>query len=147
MKKLICLALLGISILGANELESKCNKGDFEACVELGIGYVESQDYIKAKDLWLKACNGRNTKGCHNLGFLYYNGQGVEQDYAKAREYYTKACNGGSAIGCNNLGVLYDNGQGVAQDKKQAKEYLKKACDFGSQDGCNNYKVLNEQGY
>ena len=50
MKKLLCLALLGAGILGANELESKCNKGDLVACVDLGVQYYNSGDYAKASN-------------------------------------------------------------------------------------------------
>lgn len=147
MKKLLCLVLLSAGILDANELESKCNKGKFETCVDLGMQHYNNKDYVKAKDLWIKACDGENADGCFNLGVLYDDGHGVKQDYFKAKELYAKACNGGNAGGCSNLGALYYNGLGVRQDKRQAKEYYGKACVLGSQPSCDEYKELNEQGY
>lgn len=60
--------LLSVSVLSANELESKCNKGDLEACAVLGLEYYDNENYAKAKDLWIKSCDGGNTNACYNLG-------------------------------------------------------------------------------
>ena len=85
--------------------------------------------------------------GCHNLGVLYQNGQGVKQDYQKAVQLLQKACDGGEAGGCSLLGVFYETGQGVRQNFSTAKQYYGKACDLGLQLGCDNYKKLNKKGY
>lgn len=124
MKKILCLALLSASILGANELESKCNRGNLGACVDLGLEYANNENYEKARDLWIKACNGGNIFGCHNLGFLY-SGKvgGLHPNYDKAIKYYTKACNGGYAESCFGLGKRYEN----ENTAKALKHYIK-AC-------------------
>lgn len=64
MKKLLYLMFLSVSVLGANELEIKCNKGDLRACVDLAVEYFNSQHYAKAKDIWIKACDLGDQKGC-----------------------------------------------------------------------------------
>ena len=115
--------------------------------VELGIEAYDKGDYQKAVQLYQKACDGGEARGCFSLGFLYQNGQGVKQDYQKAAELYQKACDGGHAVGCSILGVLYTGGQGVRQNFSTAKQYYGKACDLGLQSGCDGYRTLNEKGY
>ena len=72
------------------------------------------QNYQKAAELWKKACDGRDTYGCYNLGILYEEGKGLRQDYAMAKEYYGKACDLGDQIGCDeykrlNNRINYNN--------------------------------------
>ena len=110
---------------------------------ELGNEAYEKGGYQKAAQLYQKACDSGNARGCSNLGVLYENGQGVKQDYQKAAQLYQKACDSGNAEGCYNLGVSYENGQSFST----AKQYYGKACDLGLQLGCDDYKKLNKKGY
>jgi len=64
-------------------------------------------NYLKAAELYKKACDMGNASGCNNLGILYKHGQGVRQSYLKAAELYKKTCDMGYAAGCYNLGGLY----------------------------------------
>ena len=70
-----------------------------------GVGV--KQNYIKANELYKKACNGGHINACFGLASSYYKGEGVKQNYIKAIELYKKACNGGYMNGCYILGVLY----------------------------------------
>ena len=70
----------------------------FASFASIGQNYVyeglkaqQSHNYIKAAELFKKACDRGNSKGCANLGILYEYGQGVRQNSRKAKEYYTKA--------------------------------------------------------
>lgn len=147
MKKILCLALFGASILGANELESKCSQNDLKACIELGKTYFEKQNYEKAIKFVKKACDGGDVDGCYGLGLLYNEGVGtIKQDYVKAKEYFVKACDGGENKGCLKLGLLYYNKQGTKQDYIKAREYFVKACDGGNNDSCFNLGGLYYNG-
>ena len=115
--------------------------------IELGKEAYEKGDHQKAAELYQKACDSGEARGCFTLGFLYTEGQGVNQDYQKAAQLYQKACDSGNAGGCFKLGYLYKNGQGVRQNFSTAKQYYGKACDLGLQVGCDNYRKLNEKGY
>ncbi|KAF8924358.1 hypothetical protein BGZ58_001889, partial [Dissophora ornata] len=42
----------------------------------------------------------------HNLGFMYFSGEGVPQDYSKAMEWHLKATNQGHATAQCNLGFI-----------------------------------------
>ena len=46
-----------------------------------------------------------NASGCHNLGLLYFNGDGVKQDYNKAMEFFGKACDLGHQKGCTLINI------------------------------------------
>ncbi|MBM4127742.1 MAG: sel1 repeat family protein, partial [Nitrospira sp.] len=55
------------------------------------------QDSIHAVELFRKACDGGDTKGCFNLGWMYDEGNGVKQDSFEAVAFYRKGCDGGNA--------------------------------------------------
>jgi len=131
MKRILVLLVILFSIGFSKDL------------VESGREAYNKGDHQKAAELFQKACDGGEATGCHNLGFLYADGQGVKQDYQKAAELFKKACDGKVALGCSNLGFLYENGQGVKQNFSTAKQYYGKACDLGLQLGCDNYRRLN----
>ena len=93
-----------------------------------------------------KACDSGNMRGCHNLGVMYTNGDGVEKDFGKAVQLFKKACDGGEVRGCYNLGVMYADGDGVEKNEQKAAELYKKACDGGDLDGCRNLVVMHTNG-
>ena len=74
-------------------------------CYNLGLMYVNGngveKDFIKAAQLFKKACDGGNMHGCGFLGFMYEKGDGVRQDIYMAKEYYGKACDLGDQDGCD----------------------------------------------
>ena len=70
----------------------------------------------------------------HNLGSMYYNGDGVKQDYSKAGEWYEKAAKQEDAIAQYNLGRMYQNGQGVEQSDSNAIRWYAKAAAQGDED-------------
>lgn len=76
-----------------NHFEKALELGKVEANFYLGVlydweGYPE-QDYEKARTYYEAA--GENPYAYISLGFLYYNGQGVDADKAKGKEYFDNA--------------------------------------------------------
>ena len=61
------------------------------------------QDKPKAFKLYTQACKGGSAKGCHNLGLVYFYGDGVEKDREKAFQFYRKGCKGGNMSSCYKL--------------------------------------------
>ena len=76
-------------------------------------GHGVEQNFVKAKELYEKACDLNNGTSFINLGILYEKGNGLAQNYTKAGELYQKACSLKYGLGCSNLGFLYQNGLGV----------------------------------
>ena len=71
-----------------------------------GVKADKNHNYIKAAELYKKACDMGYAQGCNNLGLLYVNGQGVRQSYTKAAELYKKACDMGFTGGCKAYAIL-----------------------------------------
>ena len=99
-----------------------------------GIAFYNNKEYDKAAELFKKACDGENMRGCYNLGLMYEKGKGVEEDFSKAAQLYIKACDGGEVRGCYNLGLMYSF--------SKAAELFKKACDGGEMNGCRSLDII-----
>ena len=84
----------------------------------------------------------------NDLGYVYYNGQGVEQDYQKAFNWYRKAAEAGDTIAQSNLGYMYYQGQGVEQDYEKAFIWYQKSAEGGNVTAQSNlgYMYYSGQG-
>ena len=85
-------------------------------------------DYLNS--CLLKAEQG-HSDAQYNLGYMYYNGEGVVQDYKEAVKWYRKAAEQGDADAQYNLGGMYKNGQGVVQNYKEAVKWTRKSAEQG----------------
>ena len=65
------------------------------------------------------------------LGYLYFEGYGVDQEYSEAAYWYRRAAEQGSKYAQLELGNLYANGDGVDQDYSEAAYWYRKAADPG----------------
>ena len=66
-----------------------------------------------------------------DLGFKYYNGDGVPKDDAEAVKWFRKAADQGYAVAQYNLGVMYADGDGVAENDAEAVKWFRLAADQG----------------
>ena len=74
---------------------------------ELGKEAYNKGDYQKAAQLYQKACDSGEAKGCFNLGGLY---DEDGQSFSTAKQYYGKACDLGLQLGCDNYKKLNEKG-------------------------------------
>ncbi len=65
----------------------------------------------------------------HNLGGMYYSGEGVVKDSVKAVEWLAQAAIAGNTQAIYNLAVAYYNGDGVSKDYAKAVEWFRKAAE------------------
>ncbi len=101
------------------------------------------KDMRAAVDLYEKACNAGDPRGCGVAGYWYADGhKGVPKDNAKAATLDKLACQGNVGGACFNLGLLYYGVKGVARDLDEAARAFDKACTLGEKDGCQNVKQL-----
>lgn len=63
---------------------------------------------------------GWHTHKFNALGWMYYNGLGVEQDYTKALDYYAFEAEHGSRLATRILGSMYEKALGVEQNYTKA---------------------------
>lgn len=131
-----------------SDCTTQCSLGHPGSCAVLAWMYEKGisvqLDYVRAAELYERACDGGSARGCNGIGWLNHSGNGVAQNHARAAKLYERACDAGEALACENLGVLYENGHGVPQDYLRAASLFKRACDFGNALGCSaigNYFV------
>ena len=77
--------------------------GDF---FDDGFKAYNAKNYSKAVNLYNKACDNKDAIGCHNLGFMYYNGQGVKKNSNKALDLFKKACDLNYEGGCKAYAII-----------------------------------------
>lgn len=68
------------------------------------------------------------------MGWFYFNGNGVEKDYVKAAKWFHKAADRGNPLAEGNLGKMYALGLGVPQDDVKAARFFRMAADKGNND-------------
>jgi len=100
-------------------------------------------DYLNS--CLLKAEQG-DSDAQYNLGYMYYNGEGVVQDYKEAVKWYRKAAEQGDSDAQLGLGNKYYNGQGVRKDYKEAVKWYRKAAEQGDSSAQYNLGVMYDNG-
>jgi TPR repeat protein len=98
----------------------------------------QARDYLEASLWYLRAAGLGNAQAEQNLGFLYYNGFGVQQDYSQAAIWYKKAADQGLPVGESSIGWMYQNGLGVPRDYAEALRWNGKAAEKGDMNGEQN---------
>ena len=83
------------------------------AAAENSLGQL-AQTYTEAVRLYQLAADQGNVDAQSNLGYLYYDGRGVEQSYAEAARFFKLAADQGDGYAQYYLALLYENGQGCS---------------------------------
>jgi len=78
-----------------------------------GVEARDAGDLATAVAKFTEAAEGGLAIAQHNLGVLYFSGEGVPQDYRQAFEWTQRAAQQGYVRAMVNLGVLYYNHLGV----------------------------------
>ena len=82
-----------------------------------------------------KGCDEHVNEDCTTLGFIYYEGKGIEANPTRGIEIFRTACLNDSARACMKLGDLYHDA--VLTDDPAAEAVLyTRACDAGANRGC-----------
>ena len=69
---------------------------------------------------WRTMAEKGNAVAQYNLGFAYWNGEGVKKDQGEAVDWFRKAAWQGYADAQNYLGIAYAHGQGVIINLEKA---------------------------
>ena len=130
MKKLIVVSLC-LAALWGGAFEA-FSAGGADELYRQGLEAYMAQDYGRAFECFSSAAEEGYVYAQHDLGVMYYKGEGVEQDYARAAELYSKATEQGYMYAQSSLALMYYDGEGVDQDYTQAAELFRKAADAGN---------------
>lgn len=119
----------------ADEAETKCNKGDAEACATIGGAYLlgkggKTKDEAKGLALLKKACDGKAAFGCEIYGRALEEGKGLPPDHAEALKYFKQSCDLGGGGGCRSLALSYET------NDPARIPLLDKACSKDDKLGC-----------
>jgi len=117
-----------------------------ENLFDQGLSAYKGKQFPQAAELFRRACDGGERKGCHDLGLMYFNGEGVAKDLNRAAGLYKRACDAGGVGGCLDLGLMYLRGEGVAKDPNRAADFYKRACDAGGAPGCTDLGRMYRDG-
>ena len=80
---------------------------------------------------WRKAAEQGDANAQYNLGYCYYNGEGVAKDAIEGVKWYRKAAEHGNTAAQCGLGLSYSLGEGVAIDTVEAVKWYRKAAEQG----------------
>ncbi len=117
-----------------------------EDLLDEGRSAYKGNQFSQAAELFRRACDGGERKGCHDLGLMYFRGEGVAKDLHRAADLYKRACEAGGTGGCLDLGLMYLRGDGVPKDLNRAADFYKRACDLGSPPGCTDLGRMYSDG-
>ncbi|KAF9120578.1 hypothetical protein BGW39_011258 [Mortierella sp. 14UC] len=113
----------------ASDAEEATPQSIADAYYKIGSTFekVPERNFQLAMACYIKAAQDDHTSAQHQLGEMFYFGQGVSKDYIKAKEWYLKAAGQGHAPAQYSLGYLFEHGLGVPRNYMQALEWYRKA--------------------
>jgi TPR repeat protein len=93
---------------------------------------------LKAVPFFQKACEGKDSFACYQLGLAYAQGYlGLNADQDKATELYRQACDQDLGPACFNLAWQFLRGSGAPHDEAKGNLLLEKSCVLGDASGCD----------
>jgi TPR repeat protein len=102
--------------------------------------------YTDALNLCKQAADHGNGSAQHNLGLLYFNGEGVVQDYQEAITLNRLSAAQGNGGAQTFLGMVYFNGKGVSQDYYEAEKWFQLAAAQGNANAQSFLGVMHYLG-
>jgi len=111
-----------------------------------GLEAVKSGDYETALREWTPLAEQGDARAEHNLGVIYYFGQGVVQNDKTAVKWWTKAAEQGNADSQYNLGAMYSRGTGVPENDKKAVSWYNLAAEQGHAMAQTNLGIMFDNG-
>ncbi len=108
--------------------------------------FYDKKNYTEALKYYKLSAPG-NDKGVFNrLGYMYFEGLGVNVDITEAVKWFRKSAEQGYMYGQYNLGLMYELGRGVEKDVNEAIRWYRKAADQGYQDAKDKLAKLSDSG-
>lgn len=118
-------------LTGVNELTELAQKGDGDACYELGkrcyMGKGVKKSYEKAREWFGKGAEIGHPGCCYEIGTMLVGAVGGDADDERAAEFFRVAADAGYINAAFELGVMYARGRGVKKNYVKAMRYLRKA--------------------
>ncbi len=116
-----------------------------EARFAKGLAAHSAGNYPLALSEWQPLADTGHRDAQHNLGIMYFQGQGVETDHAEAAKWFRAAAEQGARRAPLSLALLYASGDGVERDLVQAYKWARIAVDQGDANAENTRGSLGRQ--
>ena len=113
---------------------------------EEGLDVYIAGDYVTAFREFKTLAEQGDAMAQFNLGYMYYQGEGVTQDNKEAVKWFRLAAEQGDAEAQNSLGWMYKYGKGVTQDHKEAVKWFRLATEQGDATAQYNLGVVYANG-
>ena len=108
-----------------------------------GLLAYEKGDATKASELYKKACDKGDVRGCTKLGILYFTADGVKEDHKKAKKLFIKGCKKNYALACYQLGTIYKRGgTGIKRNFRKSRMFYGYGCKVGLEKSCEQYNLI-----
>ena len=105
---------------------------------KLGLG----KDVPRAIELWTEAAEHGSLDGHYDLGYAYYNGDGVEEDEPRGIHHWQEAAMKGDVGSRHNLGVAEENNENY----ELAVQHWMISAEMGYEDSLNYIKKMFKEG-
>ena len=109
-------------------------------------GVNVEQDYVKARECYLKALEQGEKGIYHLLGIYSYYGYGVEQNLDEAFDYFYQGAEEKEKECYYYLGVMYSKGEGIKRDYSQAFYWYNQGAMNGDYKAMYNVAIYYENG-
>ena len=133
-----------------NYVKEAADLGNGKACALLGYFYEHAiggnQDYVLAREAYLKALELGEKDIYHRLGIYAYYGYGMEQNFEEAFNNFYAGAQEGEVNCYYYLGVLYSKGEGVKKDQSQALYWYQQGANAGDVKAMYNLSIYYENG-
>ena len=121
-----------------------------KACLLLAYFYEHangtSQNYLAARDCFVKALELGEKGVYHHLGVYSYYGYGTEKNYEEAFDYFYSGADEGEKECYYYLGVMYSKGEGIKKNHKQSFYWYQQGANSGDAKSMYNLAVYYENG-
>lgn len=109
-----------------------CASVPAETPYNLGVAAYKKRNYSEAAAQWTKSVARGNTEAMNNLGYLLYNGYGVDKDTDRAVKLWRVAAEAGESESQWHLGRAYETGIGVERSLSNAYAWYQCAIETAS---------------
>jgi TPR repeat protein len=98
----------------------------------LGVAAYKKRNYSEAAAQWARSVARGDTEAMNNLGYLLYNGYGVDKDTDRAIKLWQVASEAGESESQWHLGGAYETGIGVERNPSKAYAWYQCAIETAS---------------
>lgn len=111
-----------------NKKVDKYSKSKYH--LQYGIKHFKIENYEYAIKSFKKGALLSNIKCINRIGWMYFDGMGVDKDINEAKKWWLKSVELKSGDAMNNIGLLHRSGLGLRQNFRLAMRWFKRGAEL-----------------